>query len=260
MRDGDLKGVGNTNQQRVLDEIPEEAPITNQEEYSNNKGIINVTQNLFANGKISLIIETENLILQHATLSNLAEYKTLFSNEKVMEKYLNGTRDETWVQKRLSVYEERLKSGNPLSGFAIYKRGEDNINEFIGHGVVGSPDLNGEVEIAGISFPDYWNKGYGSEAANALINLFIPYLHANKELFPKIMEVKSIVATARFDNEQSHKICQNIVGFGEAEKMSGEGKEQRSHYKITMEQLLSNCQQIEQDVQHIKKHSSGFSI
>ncbi len=186
---------------------------------------------------LSITIETPHLILKHATFDNEKDYIKFFSDETVMEKYLGGPKNQDWVKKRLGVYHDRLKLGNPLSGFAVYIK--EN-NEFVGHCVVGVPDKDGKAEMAGAGFSDFWKNGYGTESADALLHHFIPYLKNNSADFhPDIEKIKSISSTARLDNRATNIICKRM-GFGDPEYQKGEGDEKRNVYSISVERLLEN--------------------
>jgi RimJ/RimL family protein N-acetyltransferase len=140
-----------------------------------------------------------------------------------MEKFATGVvRTAEFVQGRIATWESRRKSGDPFCGFAIRTRE----GKFVGHIVLGHGEKAGHAELAYLIRADYWNKGYGTEAANGIVNGLAPLLKTynfkmRKEEPESTGEkrisaegIQVIDATARPDNPASGAILRRL-GFNE---------------------------------------------
>ena len=111
------------------------------------------------------------------------------------------------VAKRVTMWVKRWKDGIPFSALAVY-RGKD----FIGHVVAGYGENPGETEIAYIIRAEDWSKGYGSQAVEAVVQKWIPYLQQLGCLVEadngEKHVVSTVVATSRKDNGPSNRILQ----------------------------------------------------
>ena len=161
-------------------------------------------------GRLSVTIDTDRLHMRsvEATDADYDRYAALFGDKDVMQKFATGetkTRDE--VKKRIDdVWAKRWRENDPYSGFAVFKKDTD---EFVGHVVLGRGGDPGQAELAGLGNYSFWENGYGTEAARAIVQDYVPavvragYLLDGKPL-------QTIVATARLDNPASSRILEKI--------------------------------------------------
>ncbi len=181
---------------------------------------------------LSVTIDTEHLHIRsiEATEDEYNRYADLFGNRDVMEKFATGqtkTREE--IKTRINaVWVKRWHECDPYSGFAVFKKGT---NEFLGHVVLGHGDRPGVTELAGLGYQSFWDKGYGSEAATAMVREYAPatvqegYLLDGKPL-------ERIIATARPDNPASGRILEK-TGMQLVRKEEKYGA-MRHHYAILL--------------------------
>jgi len=184
---------------------------------------------------LSVTIDTDRLHIRsvEATEDEYDRYAALFGSKDVMEKFATGqtkTREE--MQTRINdVWVKRWREHDPYSGLAIFRK---DTKEFVGHVVLGHGDQPGEAELAGLGNQGFWEKGYGSEAATAIVQEYAPatvqegYLLEGKPL-------EKIVATARPDNPASGRILEKIgMKFARAEEKHGA---MRHHYAMYLNVL-----------------------
>ncbi len=172
---------------------------------------------------IDVRMNTKDLVLCSVSENNRADYVGLYTDPETMkmftdnEERLSKKTLEEWKQeqtaavaKRIQVLVQRWKEGNPFSAFAIYHQ---PTHQFIGHIVAGFGDHPGESEIAFIIHKNYQQKGYGSQAVEAVMQKWLPYLQAQKYEISEEVDGKSVskvishvVATVRQDNEPSIRI------------------------------------------------------
>lgn len=103
-----------------------------------------------------------------------------------------------------NIWAKRWQENDPYSGLAIFKK---DTGDFLGHIILGHGDAAGESELAYLFNRAHWRKGYGTEAATAVVKEYAPatvqegYTLEGKPL-------GRIVATARPDNPASCRILQ----------------------------------------------------
>jgi RimJ/RimL family protein N-acetyltransferase len=185
------------------------------------------------NEALSVTIDTENLHMRSAIVEDCDSYVKLFGDPDVMGKFANcetKTKEETETRIK-NVWNKRWNQNDPYNGLAVFKKFTD---EFIGHVVLGHGDAPGQSELAYLFMKNHWGKGYGTEAAMAVVK---DYAHATVEegytLEGKTLE--TITATARPDNPGSVRILEKIGmhKIGEAEKFNA----LRYHFSINMCEL-----------------------
>lgn len=164
-------------------------------------------------------INTEDLVLCSVGEADKANYLALYSDPDTMKMFtdnearLSFMELDAWKQekmkniaKRIDIWIQRWKDGIPFSAFAIYHKNGD----FVGHVVAGFGDNPGESEVAYIIRHQDWNKGFGSQAVEAIVQKWMPYLRqkgyevADDDGISK--RLSFIVATSRFDNDPSNRI------------------------------------------------------
>ena len=183
-------------------------------------------------GWLSVTIQTEQLHIRsvEATEAEYDHYESLFGSKNVMEKFATGqtkTRDE--IQKRIDgVWVKRWHERDPYSGFTIE---EKKTKAFVGHIALGHGDLPGQAELAGLGNQGFWGKGYGSEAATAIVREYAPATIERGYLL-KGSPLTTIVATARSDNLYSGRILEKIgMCFVHKEEKHGA---LRNHYSMAL--------------------------
>jgi len=184
------------------------------------------SEQIFENGwvkregkALEVRMRTNDLELRSVTEADKSNYQALYSDPKTMKMFTDNEerlskmdlgewqqQQMTTVAKRIDVWIQRWKDGIPFSAFAIYHKNGD----FIGHVVAGYGDHPGESEIAYIIRNQDWNKRFGSQTVEAVIQKWMPYLQQNgyevadDDGISKRLSV--IVATVRSDNDFSKRI------------------------------------------------------
>ncbi|HSX04547.1 MAG TPA: GNAT family N-acetyltransferase [Rhabdochlamydiaceae bacterium] len=197
-----------------------------------------------SNDDEGLFVEIKTAKLRmRSTQANDAEcdrYASLFGSKRVMEKFATGetkTREE--MQTRIKdVWAKRWHDKDPYSGLAVFKKDTD---EFVGHVALGhsatedGKPIPGQAEVGYLFLWGHWGQGFGTEAAQALINEYAPatvkegYLLDGKPL-------QRVVATARVDNEASWHIAEG-VGMNRMETKEKYGA-LRYHYSIELKDII----------------------
>lgn len=149
-------------------------------------------------GKAKRYIETQRLILRSWQEEDIPHLARLNNDEKVMEYFL----------KRLS-YEETIALYNQIqeefiaSGFGAYAVEEKETGAFIGfvglHHVTFEIDFAPAIEILWRLLPEFWGKGYATEAATACLE------YAKQEL-----KLPEIVSFTSLPNTRSEQVMQKI--------------------------------------------------
>lgn len=208
--------------------------------------------NFYSNERsLSVSIDTPRLHIRsvEATEEEYDRYAALFGDPRVMEKFATGetkTREEI-AERIQKIWSQRWQNKDPYTGLAVFK---SDTNEFIGHIVLGHGDSPGEAELAYLFHHAHWGKGYGSEAARAVVTEYAPatvkegYLLEGKPL-------ERIVATCRADNAPSYYILKKKLGmmYGKSEIRYGNV---RHHFSITLNQLQKKTSE--------KTHNCSCSI
>jgi len=155
---------------------------------------------------LTVSIQTPNLHIRSMVESDLSHCIQLFGDQTVMAKLGTGeTRSAEKVQEAFARYMKARQENNPYDRLAVFSKD----NEFLGVITLTKTDVDGVAELSGAGFSDYWNKGYGAEAATTIISEYAPatvkegYTIGGKPL-------SSIVATARPDNPGSWKILERL--------------------------------------------------
>ncbi len=157
---------------------------------------------------LHVTIETEHLRLTSVESRQECydDYATLFGSPVVLEKYADGklkTREE--IQKRIdNIWVRRWRENDPYAAFAVHHK---ETNAFMGHAVLGHGDRPGQSELAYLFHPQFWNKGYGTEAVMALVQEYAP-LTVEKGYTLEGKPLETIEATTREDNEPSWRILE----------------------------------------------------
>jgi RimJ/RimL family protein N-acetyltransferase len=177
-----------------------------------NKNKIKINVKLKKPNELTIIIETDRLKICSVKPEYYDIYYKLFSDEKVMKNYEYGVPfiDHSIIKNRIDHWNEKWQQNNPYSGYAVFDK---NTNLLIGHIDLETSDETeqGSIELGYIYFSEYWKKGYGTEAASAIIKILVPCLSIQKYTINN-HPVEKIIATTHKDNLASQKILET-VGF-----------------------------------------------
>jgi RimJ/RimL family protein N-acetyltransferase len=196
-----------------------------------------VTVNFNKNNEgLSVEIMTPRLHIRSVVFEDNGDYRQLFSNQKVVEKYGHGDAAtySAAVDSRINGWHQRWQQGDPFNGLAVF---EKNSGAFIGHIVLGRSGEKGVSELAYLFHEQFWGKGIGTEAVSAIINHYAVKLISDQYKMDG-KEITKIVATTRIDHLPSQKILET-VGFGtETWNINQKFGAERYIYSITAEALL----------------------
>lgn len=151
---------------------------------------------------MNIFLETNRLILKPIALSHLEDLFALRSDPDVMQYIGNGS-----IQTREEV-ENFIKCGTGyyekygLDFFSVFKK---ETGEFVGQAGlfhVGFNTKQSDIELAYRLHKKYWNRGYATELAKALIKYGF-----NKLSLPKI------IAAVRPENERSRRVMEKVINF-----------------------------------------------
>ena len=178
-------------------------------------------------------VETERL--QARTIQSaqdIERYTALFSSPENMATYGAGLPLEgDMIHHLVKTWEDRWKQGNPYSGVAIFTRnvsGVEGGQQFVGHGdfksgtnnrAFGKEEEVGSAEFTGVIDKEFWHKGFGKEAAAALVNGLAPryqkegfkVVTAFEDGTQKRLPLERLLATISKSNENAIKI---VTGLG----------------------------------------------
>lgn len=157
-------------------------------------------------------LETERLTLRSATPDMLDDYAALHADPEVMKSLADGTiKTRETVQGRLEAWNKRWMTGDYYSTMAVF---EKKSKKFIGHFVVGHGEKAGESEIAYLFHKEFWGNGYGTEAAQAVVQGLVPMLRDRELIWGKHpldgKPLTTLCATARIDNVASNAILKRL--------------------------------------------------
>ena len=129
-------------------------------------------------------IETKRQYLMELSDRNLPDLRSMMQNEQVMyawEGALSESEIQEWYEKQLFSYEDK-KYG---SWAAILKKNM----KFAGYCGFTRENIEG-LEVLGLAYmyqPEYWHKGYASEAAKSCVNYAFEVL-GHSEIFSVVRD------------------------------------------------------------------------
>ena len=142
--------------------------------------------------------ETQRLIFRSWQEEDISYLARLNSDDKVMEYFLK----KLSYQQTIALYNQ-IQEEFTIYGFGAYSVEEKETGVFIGfvglHNVTFEVDFAPAVEILWRLLPEFWGKGYATEAAIACLN------YAKKEL-----KLKEIVSFTSLLNKRSEHVMQKI--------------------------------------------------
>lgn len=176
-------------------------------------------------------VETDRLFMRSVEEEDLNNCVSLFGNETVMERFAAGkTRTAAETVERINTWIQRRKEGSPFHAFAVFLKGGDGREQFIGIAALNPGVQPGEAELSGLGYEAFWKQGYGTEAARALVYDYAPIL-VEQGYQVKGRRFRKIVATARVDNGSDTIIRKVGMQFVKAEETHGA---LRNHYAFNL--------------------------
>lgn len=144
----------------------------------------------FYGGKV-MHVETERLLIRKFELKDLQAVYEYTSDANVMKYIPEGVFTEEAVQDFI-----RQNMGNEAEKFAVVLKGE---NILIGHIFFGKYFGNHTYEIGWVFNPKYYNKGYASEAAKAILQFGFENMNLHR-----------VIATCQPQNPPSYRVMEKI--------------------------------------------------
>lgn len=143
-----------------------------------------------------MIIETERLILRKYTMDDLEKLYKILSCPITMSHYIKPYDYEgakRWINWCVNSYE--------VNGFGLWAMILKETNTLIGDCGLSLQNIDGEIcpEIGYHIYKDYWRRGYGKEAANAV-----------KEWAFKNTQYETLYSYMTKDNIASYKTAESI--------------------------------------------------
>lgn len=143
-------------------------------------------------------IETSRLILREWQEADIPHLARMNCDDKVMEYFLKTLSYEETIALYNQIQEEFKRYG--FGAYAVEERKTGTFVGFVGlHNVTFEVDFAPAVEILWRLLPEFWGKGYATEAAIACLN------YAKEEL--KLNEVVSFTSLL---NKRSEQVMQKI--------------------------------------------------
>lgn len=145
---------------------------------------------------MTIIIETERLILKASTRENFQQVFSLLSDPDVMRYIGNGPKTENEVRDGL----EKMIKHQEKHGFAFGDIYLKNSGEYIGRAgliYLAMDDNQDEIEVGYQLHKKYWGQGYATEITKALIKWGFEHLQLNQ-----------IVAVIQPENQLSQRVLE----------------------------------------------------
>lgn len=142
-------------------------------------------------------IETPRLILREWRFSDFLPFSRLNANPEVMHYFPNVmTKEESDLLAHRIIEDMNAKE---FGLFAVELKTTGTFIGFVGlHEIAFDGEIKGEIEIAWRLDKEFWNKGYATEAANAVL------------AFAKKLGLKTIYSFTALENKPSERVMQKI--------------------------------------------------
>lgn len=157
------------------------------------------------------MLQTKRLVLKLPNMTDLDHLAALRADPEVMIDTSTGVQTREQVQKWISDSETYFKK----QGLAFFSVFEKETGDFVGQAGLfhlGFNDSQPEIELVYRLYTQFWNKGYATELAKALIQWGFEKYH-----FPKI------IATFSPENERARRVMEK-VGMSYCGMIEFEGK------------------------------------
>jgi len=114
-----------------------------------------------------MLIKTPRLLIRNFTSSDFPNFAHLMADKEVMLFSLSGPMNQDLA---MEYFERRILGHYQNHGFGLWALFLAETKEFIGLAGLISQTIDGieEVELAYRLHPNYWSKGYATEAATAI--------------------------------------------------------------------------------------------
>lgn len=143
-------------------------------------------------------IETQRLILRSWQDEDIPHLARMNSDERVMEYFLKTLSYEETITLYNQIQEEFTRYG--FGAYAVQEKQSGAFVGFVGlHNVTFEVDFAPAVEILWRLLPEFWGKGYATEAAKACLN------YAKDEL-----KLNKVVSFTSLPNKRSEQVMQKI--------------------------------------------------
>lgn len=161
-----------------------------------------------------IVLETERLTLRHLSLETDAEFILRLLNEPSFLQYVGDKGARNLDDARKYIHNGPMKSYEE-NGFGLYRVGLKKSDAPIGIcGLIKRESLP-DPDIGFAFLPEYWNRGYAYESAEAVMR------HARD-----VLQLDRILAITTPDNEASAKLLSKIgLRFERLIRLSDEADE-----------------------------------
>lgn len=181
-------------------------------------------------------IETPHLILLSLNhpfaQKHVLSLQQLFLNPTVMQKI-----DEKFtleiVTKHIDDCLEEWRNGDKFNAFCIFTQPQKTTDTpvFIGYISLNHTNNPNNLNLTLALLPEYWNRGFGTEASSAIVNHYVPLLLEQKymqkgydsDYEQKPFELLKIQAYVSKENEFAQKILETL-GFASSDTTAPESK------------------------------------
>lgn len=144
------------------------------------------------------MLETERIILRHWEERNRSEFARMNANPEVMEYF-----PSLWTQEESDAAFDRLRGYIDDRGWGLWVLEEKSSGKFMGFTGLNVPSFEAPfmpaVEIGWRMLPEFWNKGYASEAAKK--SLWFGF---------EILKLEKIVSFTAVGNVKSQRVMEKI--------------------------------------------------
>lgn len=183
-------------------------------------------------------IETPRLTLESFDKNKHGDaYQRIFSNQANFVNHrscVDFNNDK--IAERTNIWHKRWLEGNPFSALAIIKK---EGHEVIGHIVLDRGRAPGISKAACIIDAPFQEKGYGTEAAKAIKQKFVPRLISGKYKVGGA-RFKGVEATVNPINRLSLKILRKIDFRQTDTDIRYKGQRMLFHYDVGSKRFLNN--------------------
>ncbi len=153
-------------------------------------------------------IETDRLYISSYRDEDFQNSAALYGNPTATTYFDSGKpRSQKEVRDLVDdIGHKHFSKGEPFGLFSIFKR-EDRT--FVGHIDLLPSTEEGILEVGYILSPDHQGKGYGTEAAKAIVFDFVKELNA-KNSYCNYPRIRKIVATVHPENVPSENVLKKL--------------------------------------------------
>ncbi|MCX6991053.1 MAG: GNAT family N-acetyltransferase [Chlamydiae bacterium] len=143
-------------------------------------------------------ITTSRLLIRDFTSSDFPDFAHLMADSQVMRFSLTGPMNQALAEE---YFQRRILGHYQSHGFGLWALFLEDTKEFIGLAGLISQTIDGieEVELAYRLHPNYWSKGYATEAAIAI----------SKHAFAT-MKINHLVSIIDPKNVSSEKVAERV--------------------------------------------------